>query len=83
MTTILIEPMFIDGEHMHTLRSRLVAMAYERRDMWPDRPQALDGFIKAKWHPKVAQLFVVSDVTLTPRTSPSQLKGLAYLEIRS
>jgi len=57
-TMILIEPMFSKGKYLDNSRARLVKMAYERKDVWPSRKDALTSFKRVGWHPKVVELFV-------------------------
>jgi len=58
---ILVEPMLSPGgqEHVRSLRKSLIKSAYERRDVWPSRENALQSLkSNTRWHPRVQELFV-------------------------
>lgn len=63
---MLVEPMLSPGgpEYLYPLRTMLVKSAYERRDVWPSRENALQNLRNrhrtAKWDPRILELFVVS-----------------------
>jgi hypothetical protein len=62
---VLIEPMLSPAgpEYFYDLRRILLKKAYERRDVWSDREQALVALKTrrrtARWHPRVLDLYVV------------------------
>jgi hypothetical protein len=61
---VLIEPMLSPArpEYFYDLRRILLEKAYERRDVWLDREQALVALKTrrtARWHPRVLDLYVV------------------------
>lgn len=69
---VLIEPLLspAGSHHLSKLREILVKGAYERRDVWPDREQAM-GTLKrrertAKWDPRILKLFVQYGVLQHP-----------------
>ncbi|KAK7053724.1 Abhydrolase domain-containing protein mpaH [Favolaschia claudopus] len=61
---VLIEPLLspAGGHHLRRLREMLVKGAYERRDVWPDRKEALASLARRqrtkKWDPRVIDTFV-------------------------
>ncbi|KAH8830962.1 Alpha/beta hydrolase family-domain-containing protein [Flagelloscypha sp. PMI_526] len=61
---IIVEPLLSPAgpEHLERLRYVLVKGAYERRDVWPDRTQAMHALRKrqrtSKWDPSTLVLFV-------------------------
>lgn len=65
---ILIEPLFspAGSQYVQYLRMALVRSAYERRDVFRSRADALRFFRKkdraSQWHPRVVELFVVSAI---------------------
>jgi hypothetical protein len=66
---ILIEPLLSPegSHHLRRLREILVKGAYERRDVWADREQAMAALKRRertkKWDPRILNLFVVSPST--------------------
>jgi hypothetical protein len=62
---VLIEPLLSPGgsHHLRRLREILVKGAYERRDVWPDREQAMVSLKRRDrtkiWDPRVLDNFVV------------------------
>jgi hypothetical protein len=67
---ILVEPMLsADGPELFAgLRSALVKSAYERRDVWSNREQALATLKErnrtSRWDPRVLDLFVVRRLSI-------------------
>ena len=63
---VLVEPMLSPGgrEPLKPLRFDLVRGAYERRDVWPNREDALDALKQRgrtrRWDPRSLNVFVVS-----------------------
>ncbi|KAJ7165670.1 Alpha/beta hydrolase fold-1 [Mycena crocata] len=61
---VLIEPLLspAGSHHLSKLRQILVKGAYERRDVWPDRQQAMAALKRRertkKWDPRILQIFV-------------------------
>ncbi|KAJ6546687.1 Alpha/beta hydrolase fold-1 [Mycena vulgaris] len=58
---VLIEPLLspAGSHHLTPLRERLVKGAYERRDVWPDRAEAMVALKeRTKWDPRVLRIFV-------------------------
>lgn len=57
-----MEPLFSPGgqEQVYSLRKRLIRSAYERRDVWHTREEALQHLKSGtRWDPRVQELFVV------------------------
>ncbi|KAF8130051.1 Alpha/beta hydrolase fold-1 [Mycena galopus ATCC 62051] len=61
---VLIEPLLspAGSQHLRRLRGMLVKGAYERRDVWPDRKEAM-ALLKRrdrskKWDPRILDIFV-------------------------
>lgn len=77
VSCILIEPMLSPGgaHHLAKLRERLVNVAYERRDVWPNRKEAKKTLSETQyaksWHPAVTKLYVVSITGTLSKTQTS------------
>lgn len=81
---VIVEPMLSpEGpQHLAALRSALVKGAYERRDVWADRSQAMAALRRRdrtkRWDPRVLDLYVVRIIHYIADPNPQARTEIRY-----